>query len=310
MMNPADSAAVRAELESQREAIKQLTQSLTALAEGIQDMAIRHEGRIESLRSQLPVATAPSRPPIPASEARLHPPERYSGMPGSCRPFLIQCSLAFELQPSAFPTQRSRVAYIVSLLSGRARDWGTAEWEKQASICSSVELFSAELRKVFDHTTPGREAARGLFTLSQGARSVADYSIELRTLAAESNWNATALFDAFYHGLSDRIKDELASRDLPEDLDALIALAIRIGGRLQERRKEKRSPPPAFPSERGVDTARDSPEPMQLGRTRLSAEERQRRLQDKLCMYCGRDDHFVSSCPVKGRAPQSPRGRW
>ena len=54
-------------------------------------------------------------------------------------------------------------------------------------------------------------------------------------MVAESSWNAASLFDAFYNGLSNRIKDELAGRDLPADLDALIALAIQIDARLRER---------------------------------------------------------------------------
>ncbi|KAK9521450.1 hypothetical protein VZT92_021255 [Zoarces viviparus] len=223
-------------------------QQLTFLAEA---MSIRHERSMVSLHDHLmslsaaaqgpAAATASSPPPrtSPGSDARLPPPERYSGAPGSCRPFLIQCSLAFELQPSAFPSERSRVAYIVSLLTSRAKDWGTAEWERQSLICASVQLFSEELLKVFNHATPGREVARGLFDLKQGGRSVADYSIEFRTIAAESNWNASSLLDAFYHGLSDCLKDELAARDLPAGLDELVALSIHIDGYLRERRRER-----------------------------------------------------------------------
>ena len=289
------------------------------MTEGLQEIAARHERSMRSIQEHLQRVPASSPPvrPSPVSDARLPPPERFSGAPGSCRPFLVQCSLAFELQPSAFPTERSRVAYIVSLLSGRAKDWGTAEWEKQSAMCASVELFSAGLRRVFDHITPGREAARGLFTLTQGGRSVADYSIEFRTMAAESSWNASSLFDAFYHGLSDRIKDELAARDLPADLDGLVALAIRIDGRLRERRRERvlsavhqPAHSPVLQLESVSGSPNDVPEPMQLGRTCLSAVERQRRLRENKCMYCGQDGHFVSSCPVKGRAHQSSRGRW
>ena len=308
--------------------IQRHDQQLTFLAEAMQSMALRHERSMESFQEHLLRLTAnaqtraapspPVRPPV-VSEARMPPPERCSGAPGSCRPFLVQCTLTFEQQPSAFPTERSRVAYIVSLLTGRARDWGTAEWERQSSMCSSVQLFSAELRKVFDHVTPGREAARGLLNLAQGGRTVADYSIEFRTIAAESNWNAPSLFDAFYNGLSDRIKDELAARDPPADLDSLVTLAIRIDGRLRERRRERaqssvppvsfHSPPrrPSPPAEQSAPSA--LPEPMQLGRAQLSTAERQRRLRENQCLYCGRDGHFVfilsskrRGSPVKQRA--------
>lgn len=38
----------------------------------------------------------------------------------------------------------------MSLLTKRAKKCGTAEWNRNSSICSSVDLFSAELKKVFD----------------------------------------------------------------------------------------------------------------------------------------------------------------
>ncbi|KAI3375464.1 hypothetical protein L3Q82_003781 [Scortum barcoo] len=42
------------------------------------------------------------------------------------------------------------------------------------------------------------------------------------------------------------------------------------------------------------------PEPMQIGRTRLSPEERASHRQGNLCLYCGQAGHFVSRCPAKG----------
>ena len=152
-MNPADSDSFQNELQAQGSVLQRHDQQLTTMTEGLQTLVARHESSMESVRDhlrRLPVA-APHPGSSSTSEARVPPPERCSGAPGSCRPFLVQCSLSFELQPSAFPTERSRVAYIVSLLTGRARDWGTAEWERDTPVCASVSAFSTELRKVFDH---------------------------------------------------------------------------------------------------------------------------------------------------------------
>ena len=85
----------------------------------------------------------------------------------------------------------------------------------------------------------GREAARKLLQLQQNTLSVADYAVEFRTLA-EGTWNMEALFNTFLHGLSEEVKDELAARELPTDLDSRIALTIRIDGQLWARRREKR----------------------------------------------------------------------
>uniref|UniRef100_G3NES4 Retrotransposon gag domain-containing protein n=1 Tax=Gasterosteus aculeatus TaxID=69293 RepID=G3NES4_GASAC len=127
----------------------------------------------------------------------------YSGDPRTCRSFLSKCSLIFELQPSSFQSERSKVAYIVSLMSGRAGTWATAVWEQQTPICSSLAAFMAEIKKVFESPLSGREAARKLLRLRQGSLSVSDYAVDFRTLAADSSWNSDSLFNAFLNGLSD-----------------------------------------------------------------------------------------------------------
>ena len=63
---------------------------------------------------------------------------------------------------------------------------------------------------------------------------MADYVVDLQPLAAESAWNREALFDMFLHGVSEEVKDKLAARVLPTEHDSLIAMTIRIDGRLWE----------------------------------------------------------------------------
>ncbi len=45
------------------------------------------------------------------------------------------------------------------------------------------------------------------------------------------------------------------------------------------------------------------PEPMQVGRARLSREEKERRRSQGLCMYCGAAGHFASHLPGKRASP-------
>ena len=87
--------------------------------------------------------------------------------------------------------------------------------------------FQAALTKAFDPVSSCREKAQELSTLKQGKNSVSDYAIHFRTLAAESRWNNTALYNIFLKGLAPTIQDLLSPLDLPTGLDALIALAIR-----------------------------------------------------------------------------------
>ncbi len=180
---------------------------------------------------------APFSQPPESQCLRLSSLERFSGESGDCRPFLSLCELQFEFPASTFPSDRAKVAYIISYLSGWAKAWATAEWSRRSAICNSLPLFVETFKTVFQSATPGREAAKALVALKQGRRSVLDYAIEFRTLAADSGWNA------FYNGLTKTIKDYLTPLDLPSELDALVALASWIDKRLTESHRASFSSP-------------------------------------------------------------------
>uniref|UniRef100_A0A9J8BR74 ribonuclease H n=1 Tax=Cyprinus carpio carpio TaxID=630221 RepID=A0A9J8BR74_CYPCA len=287
------------EIAASRRAYSEISLQLNQLAE-----------RLDQLQAS--PSAAPSVPPAPRhAEPRLNPPAPYSGEPNSCRSFLSQCSLTFTLQPSCFPTEQSRVAFVITLLVGQAREWGTAMWDSKHDCCVSFEAFSKELRKVFDRSARGIEAARALSLLQQGEQSVSGYSIQFRTLATSCGWNEKALWDHFLHGLAEHVKDEIYSLELPSGLDELIDLAIRVDDRITLRSRHRRE---GFPHEHltGVacgaacDTISQrrilpEEEPMQIGRARLTIGERRRRLENQLCLYCGEAGHVVAACPVAGR---------
>uniref|UniRef100_A0AAQ4RK84 DUF4939 domain-containing protein n=1 Tax=Gasterosteus aculeatus aculeatus TaxID=481459 RepID=A0AAQ4RK84_GASAC len=54
--------------------------------------------------------------------------------------FLLQCSLVFQPQPTTYTTDKSRIAFITSLVTGKAAQWATALWEKESPICRSYTI--------------------------------------------------------------------------------------------------------------------------------------------------------------------------
>ena len=251
----------------------------------------------------------------PLCEPNLPTPKPFEGDLPLCRGFLAQCELIFRHQPSRYSSSEARVAFIISLLTGRALHWAVATLEKDQQLSSQYELFIKEFRLVFDHSADGVNSASKLLTISQGSRSVADYAVEFRILAAESRWDDVALMCAFRRGLNDSIKD-LIIRDQPETFAALVQLSLQVDDRLRERRAERarrpinpvsslppRPPPPLssrvsprqpFPSKNDSEV-----EPMQIGRSRLSPETRAMRIQNRWCLYCGAEDHLIQNCSLK-----------
>jgi hypothetical protein len=118
------------------------------------------------------------------------------------------------------------------------------------------------------------------------------------------------LYDRYYAGLKEEVKDELA-RDRPEGLEALIKMANMIDIRHYERAQERkghyapgprRNRPNHQPRAVSYQNAHD---PMDLDATqkaqpkwkgkskakKLSKEEKDRRYKEKLCFECGLPGH-------------------
>lgn len=74
----------------------------------------------------------------------------------------------------------------MGLLQGDALDWAAATWQSKPEVHNNYGKFVSELKKVFDHPVQGQEASTRLLNIRQGERSVAEYSVEFRTLAAEA----------------------------------------------------------------------------------------------------------------------------
>uniref|UniRef100_A0A3Q2NSR9 Retrotransposon gag domain-containing protein n=1 Tax=Fundulus heteroclitus TaxID=8078 RepID=A0A3Q2NSR9_FUNHE len=208
----------------------------------------------------------------------------------------------------------------------KAKIWGTSEWQNNQALCYSYRAFSQELVRIVCPVLPSCEASRGLKALKQGGRSVAEYIIDFHLLSSESTWNEDALMDAFIGGLNEKIKDVLSTREFPLNLRQLEEMATQIDLRLTDRRRERGAPMSTSPHPRsGSSTAAVpartlDPEPMQLGHTRLTPQERSRRHQLNLCLYCGRDGHraclaqesrvFYCHCMLPwGRLPSNLLGR-
>ena len=269
----------------------------------------------------LPAGVDPSLAPLPGDtrrEPHIATPKTYEGDLSLCAGFITQCELVFCHHPSRFYSDDARIAFIVSLLSGRALEWAVASLSNDALLSSDYPRFLSEFRLVFNHPPDGADSASRLHSLSQGSRSVAEYSVEFRILAAKSRWDDEALKSAFRRGLSDSIKD-LILRDRPETFSDLVSLALKVDDRLRERRIEKSAKSPLViskPSRSHV--PRDFPvapattagltlfphatsetEPMQLGRSRLTQNEREHRMQHKLCLYCGKSGHYIQFCDIR-----------
>ncbi|KAL0152007.1 hypothetical protein M9458_052725 [Cirrhinus mrigala] len=232
--------------------------------------------------------------PSSVASPRLAYPDKFDGNPARCKGFLLQCSLFVSQQPALYPTEESRIAFVCSLLTGKALDWATAVWDLNRPTFPSFEAFLRRFREVFDTPKESEAAGERILTLRQGKSSAAEFSLTFRTLAAQTGWPDDPLKLHFRRGLNHELQAELACRDEEKSLDGLINLTIRIDNLMRSRKPNR---------ERSTQLNASSPtpahEPMEVAHTRLTAEERGRRQQLNLCLYCGQAGHMKAFCPVK-----------
>lgn len=98
-----------------------------------------------------------------------------------------------------FSSDQSKAHYI--LLRRRTLAWAEAINANQLINTLLLNDFVAILKGVFDHADHCGNASKRLLNLRQGTRSVADYSVEFRMVAADAGRNDQALWGMLLRGL-------------------------------------------------------------------------------------------------------------
>jgi len=191
--------------------------------------------------------------------------------------------------------------------------------------------FISELKSNFSPHDPVRDAEHQLDNLSmKEGQKINKYMVEFNRLAGQvRGYGDGALCHIFYSGLPDRIKDEISHIGKPHTLDGYRTLAQTIDARYWERKSEvarqtktstssssnsaSKGNSSASSDSKGKTKEKDnknkssdksksssgakpasSETPAHLGKDgKLTKEERQRHIKDKLCMFCGQPGHMA-----------------
>ncbi|KAL0152234.1 hypothetical protein M9458_051957, partial [Cirrhinus mrigala] len=242
-------------------------------------------------------ALNPSTPPS-ASGSPMATPATYVGEAAKCSGFLLQVNLYIQMQPQQFPSERTKVAFLASLLTGKALKWAEAIWNSNNPIINSYDQFVNHFSEVFSTATSTLSTSDQLFRLRQGSSSIHDYTLHFRTLAAASGWNEISLLGAYRQGLNPEIRAAMAIYDDSIGLEAFLLRTTCVSQQLAACQ-----PPVTAPSAATVAASAPVPELMQVDSTRLSHTERNRRISLGLCIYCGQPGHILRNCPVRPPRP-------
>lgn len=100
----------------------------------------------------------------------------------------MQCGLYIEEHPERFVEDTVKVHFVISLLTGQARDWVTTLWMDDSPLLDSARDFQNAFKGIFNHPAVGRSLGKRMFDLKQGTRTAAEFSLEFRTVAVGLRW--------------------------------------------------------------------------------------------------------------------------
>lgn len=104
----------------------------------------------------------------------------------------------------------------------------------------------------------------------------------------------------FKKGLNYKLQAELACKAVDLSYNDFITLAIKIDNLMRNSQRSCRS---ISSSLEQAQKYLDSQEPMQIASTCLSSTERGRCQREKLCYYCGDENHHNATRPHKAKKP-------
>lgn len=241
-------------------------------------------------------------------------PNKFDGSKDNCRSFINQTKMVFELQPSRFPTQRTKVCFVGTLLTGPAATWFSPIFESNSELLSNVDDFFNELELNFGDFDRETTAANNLRELRQGSKTASEYAAVFRRICTDLSWGEGAFVDQFCRGLNEGVKDLMLTLPIPKTLHEATSAAVRCDERLRERRNDRR----ALTNRRLVSNENNGPSPMELDalqqtssneRGSVSLAEKERRRRERLCFYCGEGGHVARDCTRRRGRQGNERAR-
>lgn len=318
-------------LEQQQVQLDSMTAAFTTL---LQRQALAAETQAAS-----PLASTAARSQVGTLARVIERPPTYDGKDrAACSTFINQIKQYFRTNPTLFASDSEKIDFTVSYLRGKAFKFVEPHLERrEADLFGSFATFCDKLITNLGDPDLERSSEKSLRNLTQTG-SASAYSTEFFRLAGFVKWNDEALQSQFRVGLKPDVKRALiysaANASSAKDLSDL---AIRLdnglyevdherprtrsdGQRSDNRNESRRSATQNANATRSqtttttTRTASSSGDGMDLDSAKsgrkfqpLTPQQKKYRMDNGLCLYCGKPGHVLNDCPVRAENDKRKR---
>ncbi|KAH0614656.1 uncharacterized protein H6S33_000292 [Morchella sextelata] len=284
----------------------------------------------------------PPAPPVTGTTYRsekLPDPDVFRGDRDRERLHLFKQQMKIKLLGNIdrYPTLQSKLSYAFSRLEGAAANQFLQYMGEEGIALPSMTRFYEILDTAFGDPDRMRTARRNLRNIRQRTRTFADYFAEFQRYAAESGMDEVSRIEALMEGINGELDESMIHHETPATVDGCATLLQRLDNRRRAAEAKRGSkkpwtttatpaprPPPTnpVPAPRPAAPAANPPAienhpsfrpggdvPMDLsgGRRRPTPAERNARLAEGRCFYCGGVGHMVRNCPQARATGNQPR---
>src|SRR6266404_1916012 len=246
-------------------------------------------------------------------------PEPFDGKPIHAQAFWHALENYYYLNGDNFATEHKKVSSALThfRIGTAAGEW--AQDRQKAALSQTPPDFGswADFKTAFEkHFIPVITtdlAQQNMFDLKQGARRFNDWYQEWSTFATRSGANDDTKIFAFKRNLNNGIHQKLLGvSPTPTTLADLVSKAREFDCAYEiyqsQNPRGPRPPPPARNRNLVTDETQINAAVPQCPKPfgKLTAEEKDRRFKNKLCLYCGKPGHMARAIWKKQEADTKP----
>lgn len=257
--------------------------------------------------------------------------EIYNGDRDKLTAWITDLKIKMNANRDRFASEQSKLAYAVSRLGGKAKDQVNVYIKEDTIDLENLAAFIKVIETAFGDPDRKGTAQRTLTNLRQRNLDFSTYLAEFNRHAQYTEWCDEAKKSALFTGLSDELKqllvtfnyDDLGLQEFMQKIQQLDNRARSTQATMRPVRATTRfqssttTITPRVSSAAATTTtvpASGTPGgsvPMDLSNTQrriprgpLTQDEKTRRRQQNLCLYCGGAGHMAASCPQKPQSQQ------
>ena len=271
------------------------------------------------------ISPAPTTASVPKTQ-KVGDVPLYEGKDLELEDFMVKVNIAFRNRPELFTTDEDKTIFIIEHLAGSALRWATPLVNTNAPLLYNYPLFLTTFRNRFK----GKAYQTKIMQTMENCRqitSVNEYTTKMETYFAELDLPSQMWLHFYLKGLKPPVKQGLMGTiGIHHDYELYRDAAIELDQRMQSQNIRQSYTPQPSASTTPATAPRSTPATTTTGTATIKAtvpvasgprapgtqgpprsqrhgplapEEKQRRRDAGLCLYCANPGHIALNCPVK-----------